>query len=341
MTFDHPWLLFLLLLAVPAVFLWLRSARRREERIKRFTESNFTGQLFVGHNPKLRRWHFLLFFGAIFILLLAANGPQIGGGKQKVTLSGIDIVIVLDVSNSMRATDLQPSRIERAKLSIQKFIRSMGSDRIGVVVFAGQAYTSLPLTDDHSAAEMVMESVSPNMLSVQGTAVGAAIEQAVNAFPQDDKDRGRAIIVISDGENHEDDAKEAAAEAAKQGIIVSAIGIGSTAGEKIPEFDDEGKQTGFKKDGNGMEVITRLDEGKLKDMVSAGKGIYVHASNSDLGLNNVYTSLQGLSKGTKETWEYTSFTPVFPWLIALAILLLIAEPLIPEGGHNAKTGAKK
>lgn len=334
MSLDYPWLLLLLLLAVPAVLLWIRSARRREERIKRFAESNFTGQLFVGHHPKLRRWHFLLFVSAITVLLLAANGPQIGGGKQKVTVSGIDIMIVLDVSNSMRATDLQPNRIERARLSIQKFIRTLGSDRIGVVVFAGQAYTSLPLTDDHSAAEMVMESVSPQMLSMQGTAIGAAIEQAVSSFPKEDKDRGKAIIVISDGENHEDDAAEAAAKAAEDGVIVSAIGIGSSTGEKIPEYDDDGVVTGNKRDENGQEVITKLDEGKLKEMVNAGKGIYVHASAADLGLNSVYTSLQGLSKGTKETWEYTSFTPLFPWLVAIAILLLIIEPLLPEGKRN-------
>lgn len=341
MTIDYPWLLLLLLLAFPAVLLWLRSARRREERIKRFTESSFTGQLFVGHHPKLRRWHFLLFAGAIVVLLLAANGPQIGGGKQKVTVSGIDIMIVLDISNSMRATDLQPNRIERARLSIQKFIRTLGSDRIGVVVFAGQAYTSLPLTDDHSAAEMVMESISPQMLSMQGTAIGTAIDQAVSSFPKDDKDRGKAIIVISDGENHEDDAAEAAAKAAEDGIIVSAIGIGSATGEKIPEYDENGTLTGNKLDQNGQEVVTRLDEAKLKDMVAAGKGIYVHASAADLGLNSVYTSLQGLSKGTKETWEYTSFTPLFPWLVAIAILLLIIEPLLPEGKRNENNTREK
>lgn len=334
MILDHPWLLLLLLLAGPVFYLWLRSARKREERMKRFAESSFAGKLFIGQNPVLRRWHFILFFAAISILLLAANGPQIGGGKEKVTMSGIDIMICLDVSNSMRAADLQPSRIERARLSIQKFIQTLGADRIGVVVFAGQAYTSLPLTDDHTAAEMVMESVSPNMISMQGTAIGTAIEQAASAFPKEDKDRGRAIIVISDGENHEDDAVEAAGKAAEDGIIVSAIGIGSASGEKIPEYNEDGKLIGNKRDNNGQEIITKLDEGNLREMVKAGKGIYVHASASDLGLNNVYTSLQGLSKGSKETWEYTSFTPLFPWMVALAILLLIIEPLLPEGQRD-------
>ncbi|MDQ3110562.1 MAG: VWA domain-containing protein [Bacteroidota bacterium] len=334
MSFEYPWMLLLLVLALPVTLLWIRSASKRKERIRRFSESAFTDKLLIGNNPSLRRWHFILFFAAIMLLIFAASGPMIVGGKEKVQTTGIDIMVVLDVSNSMRAADIQPSRIARAKLALAQMIETMGSDRIGVVVFAGQAYTCLPLTDDHSAAEMVLQSVSPEMISIQGTAIGNAIDVALVSFGKEDKDRGRAIILISDGENHEDDAAEAATRAAEKGIIVCAIGIGSPQGATIPEFDGTGKRAGNKKDENGQEVITKLDEASLKNVVTEGKGIYVRASNADVGINKVYSMLQGLSKTTKESWRYTSFTPLFPWLLLASLLLFLVEALLPEGNRN-------
>ncbi len=334
MTFDYPWLLLLLVLAVPSVLLWIRSVKRRRERIRRFTESEFADKLILGNRPRLRRWHFILFFAAFLLIIAAATGPLVTGGKEKVQVSGIDIMIVLDVSNSMRARDIQPSRLERAKLALTEAINTMGEDRIGMVVFAGHPYTSLPLTDDRSAAEMVVESVTTEMAGVQGTAIGAAVEKSIASFNIDDKGRGKAIIVISDGENHEDNAVEAAKHAQELGIVVSTIGIGSPEGAKIPEVDEYGRTTGFKKDDDGREVVTKLDEGTLKDMAKEGKGIYVRATSADMGISKVYSELRGLSKTTKETWRFTTFTPVFHWLVAAAILLLILEVLLPEGKRN-------
>jgi Ca-activated chloride channel homolog len=342
MTFEHPWLLFLLALAVPCYLLWIRARRKQAERMKRFTESAFAGKILIGLNPKMRLWHFLFFFGAIFILLAAVNGPQIAGGKELVKTSGIDMVVVLDVSNSMRAEDLQPSRLERSRLALQQLIKSMGTDRIGMVVFAGQAYTVLPLTDDHTAAEMVLESTSHNMIEVQGTAIGAGIDMAVATLVNSREDgRGQAIVVISDGENHEDDATAAASKAAEKGILVCTIGIGSAGGEKIPEVDENGNRVGYKMDENGREVVTKLDESLMKEIATSGQGIYVHASAADLGLGSVYNKLQGLSKSSKETWRYSSYTPLFPWMILLAFILLIIEPMLPEGNSTKQKTEKK
>jgi Ca-activated chloride channel family protein len=336
MSFENPWLLLLLLLALPIALLWRRSVENREERIKRFSESAFSGKLFIGSNAALRNWHFYLLFAAIIFLFITVSGPVMRGGKEKVKTSGIDIVIALDVSNSMRAKDIQPSRLERAKLALEQTIAKMGGDRIGIVVFAGQAFTNLPLTDDHSAAQMVLESVTPDMISMQGTAIGLAIEQSVASFPpnEKDKDRGKAIIVISDGENHEDDAAEAAKSAAEKGIIVSAIGIGSENGEKIPEYDAQGNFTGNKLDEDGKEIVTKLDEENLKAISREGKGMYFRASASDMGIEKVYNMLQGLSKTSTETWRYTSITPLYRYFLAISILLFLAESFLPEGKRN-------
>jgi len=340
MTFDNPWLLFLLLLTIPCMLLWLASVRKREERLKKFSESSFTGKLLVGNNDSLRKWHFALFFSALFFLFLAISGPMLQGGKEKVKITGIDIMIVLDVSNSMRARDIQPDRLERAKLALGQTISKMGDDRVGLVVFAGIAYTNLPLTEDHSAAELVLESVSTDMIPVQGTAIGLAVDQAMNAFGKDEKERGKAIIVLSDGENHEDDAVDAAKRAAEKGVIVSTIGIGSTAGEKIPEYNETGNFSGNKRDMNGEEIVTKLDEQTLQNMAEAGKGMYVRATAADIGIDKIYSMLQGLSKTTKETWRYTSFIPLFRYLLALSILLFIIESLLPEGKRTTINSQK-
>ncbi|HTL80798.1 MAG TPA: VWA domain-containing protein [Bacteroidia bacterium] len=334
MSAENPWLLFLLALLVPGFLLWRSKQRKREERLKLYTESGFRDKLFMGDSPKLRQWHFMLIFSALFILFLSVSGPQSAGKKEKVKNTGIDIMMVIDVSNSMLAQDLSPNRIERAKLAILDMIPKMGDDRLGIVVFAGQSFTNLPLTSDLPAAEMLVNSISPDMISMQGTDIGPAIDQAVNSFSSDDKDRGKAIIVISDGENHEADPLPAVDHAVEKGIIVSCIGIGSTTGTKIPMFDANGQSLGNKKDESGNDVVTKLDETLLQNIASEGKGMYVKATPGDMGLATVYNSLQGLSKTTKETWHISSYTPLYQWFILAAAILLLVELFIKEGHRN-------
>jgi Ca-activated chloride channel family protein len=334
MSFDYPWLLLLLLLAVPVTLLWRNSVQKRKRRILKFTESIFSEKLLVGNHPGLRMWHFILFFSATVLLIFAISGPTISGGKEKVKSTGIDMVVVLDVSNSMRATDIQPSRIERAKLALSELITKLGTDRMGITVFAGTSFTCLPLCDDHEAADMVVQTITPEMISMQGTAIGQAIDNAAVSFMNSEKDRGKAIILISDGENHEDDAAAAAARAADNGIIVCTIGIGSAEGATIPEFDSKGNPAGNKRDENGKEIITRLDEENLKNIAKQGSGVYVHASNGDMGISKIYNMLQGLNKTTKETWRYTTTTSIFRWFLLGAILLFLAEAFLPEGKRN-------
>jgi Ca-activated chloride channel family protein len=256
------------------------------------------------------------------------------GGEEKIKVTGIDVVVALDVSNSMLAEDISPSRLERAKLALNNLLLQLEGDRLGIVLFAGKAYTGLPLTDDKSAAQMVIESVSAGTVEYQGTAVGAAIDQAAQLFYDNQDGRGKAIIVISDGENHEDNGAEAAARAVEKGIVVNTIGIGSSGGASIPEFDENGNKKGFKRDAAGSVVTTRLNESELQKIAADGKGMYVRATSGDVGVGKIFSALQSIGKSTKEIVRYTKLTPLAVWFLGVAFLLLIADWLIPVGAKK-------
>ncbi|MCK6640369.1 MAG: VWA domain-containing protein [Bacteroidia bacterium] len=330
MSFEHPWIFLLLILAVVPVLLAMRSIRRRKKLLEIYASGVMGNRLLLGESPRLRWIRVIILSLAIVFMVIAAAGPQINGGKEKVKIRGIDIVVAMDVSTSMLAQDLKPSRIEKAKLALTDLLEKLEGDRLGVVVFAAQPYTVLPLCDDRSAAEMILNTVSVETVSAQGTDIASAIDHAVFSFNGSESDRGKAIIVISDGENHEEDAADAAARAAEKGIIVCTIGIGSSSGTTIPVKDENGKVTN-KRDGSGNEVITKLNDAALKEIAREGNGSYVKATNSDLGLNEIMGQLRELSKTTSETERYTSFTPVYYFASAFVVLLLIVELLMAEG----------
>ncbi len=339
MSFENPvFLLFMLVAIVPAGLIWF-SFRRREERLRAFAESSFIGRLIVGESKLLRIVKGSLLILACILLSIAAAGPQLHGGSETVKLRGIDIVVAIDVSNSMLADDLKPNRLEKAKLALTDLLANLEGDRLGAIVFAGEPRTNLPLCDDRSAAEMIINSISTESVSYQGTAIGMAIDQAVTAFNNSEEGRGKAIIIISDGENHEDDAVAAAERAAEKGIIVCCIGIGSTDGSTIPVQDENGNMT-EKRDDNGNVVITKLDDGLLKEIAAAGNGSYVRATNEDLGLTTIMGQLHDLSKTSKDSQRITSYTPVFHYVVAGIILLLIVELFLAEGKRKQKIQAK-
>jgi Ca-activated chloride channel family protein len=330
MSFEHPWIFLLLILAVVPVLLGARSIRKRKQLLEKYAQGTMGNRLLLGESVLLRWTRVIILSVAVILLVIAAAGPQINGGKEKVKIRGIDIVVAVDVSTSMLAQDLKPSRIEKAKLALTDLLEKLEGDRLGVVVFAAQPYTVLPLCDDRSAAEMILNTVSVESVSAQGTDIASAIDHAVYSFNGSESDRGKAIIVISDGENHEEDAGDAAARAAEQGIIVCTIGIGSSSGTTIPVKDENGKSID-KRDASGNVVTTKLNDAALKEIAREGNGSYVKATNSDLGLNEIMGQLRELSKTTSETERYTSFTPVYYVASAFVILLLIAELFIAEG----------
>ena len=323
--FEHP-LYIQLLLLLPLLLIgywWYLSWKKKAAR--RFGDVEVVSRLM----PGVSRWRshvkFLLLLLTAASILLALANPQIGSKLEKAQRKGIDLIIALDVSNSMLAEDIQPNRLIRARQSIGKLIDEMENDRIGLVIFAGKAYVQLPITTDYNAAKLMLSTVKPDLVPVQGTAIGAAIETAMTSF-KDDK-TGRAIIIITDGENHEDDAVGKAAEAAKRGIKVFTIGMGSADGAPIPVYRNNHME-GFKKDQSGTTVITRLDESMLRQIAEAGNGIYVRASSSNSGLTQIFDQISKLDQNTYDTYNYADYEDRFQYFIALAILFMVINFLL-------------
>ncbi len=266
----------------------------------------------------------LLTLAAIFI---AIANPQMGSQLEKVKRKGIDIVIALDVSNSMLAQDIKPSRIERAKQSINRLIDDLENDRIGLVVFAGKAYTQLPITTDYAAAKLMLSTVSTDLVPVQGTSIGNAIEMAQTQFNVEKS--GKAIIIITDGENHDEEALAKVAEATEQGIRIYTIGLGLAEGAPIPQYKN-GVMTGFKKDKSGSTIITRLDETMLQQIAENGKGIYVRASNTQVGLNKIFDEIKRLEQNTYDVKSYSDYEDKFQYFIGIALILIFINYIINE-----------
>ena len=271
-----------------------------------------------------RPWLKFIFFALAFTLLIVGIAdPQIGSKLEEEKRKGADLMILLDVSNSMLAQDVPPNRLENAKRAISQLLDNLHSDRIGIVVFAGEAYVQLPVTTDYSAAKLFLNTINTDMVPTQGTAIGAAIDLGMKSF--DFKDgTGKAMILITDGENHEDNAVEAAKSAADKSVSVNVIGIGSQQGAPIPIYDN-GKQTGFHTDSAGKTVISKLNEDMGKEIAAAGNGAYVRATDANSGLNIVMDQINKVQRKTYDSKSYRDFEDRFQLFIGLALVLLIIE----------------
>lgn len=324
--FSHPELLYLLLLIPLLVLVFLIFSRMQRNNRRKFGDIRLVSQLMpelsVGR-PVLK---FVILMHVLAFAVIGISGPQFGSKLEEVKREGVEIVIALDVSNSMLAEDIKPNRLERAKRAIAKLIDRLHNDKIGIIVFAGQAYSQLPITNDYAAAKMFLSAISTESVPIQGTAIGAAIELGMNSFsPENDKNR--AIIVITDGENHEDDALQQAMEAEKKGVIVHTIGMGLPKGGPIPIQLKYGVRD-YRKDKNGSVIITKLNEGMLQQVAGAGGGVYIRANNTSTGLNKLFDELNAMDREEYETMEYTDYDEYFMFFIFPAILFALAEILI-------------
>lgn len=320
---EYLWALALLLvlqLAFISITWWKRSS------IRKLGDPVLVEKLFTGYSRRRFAFRFLLVFLAFFFGVLGLANIQKGSRMEKITRKGVDVVIALDVSKSMLAGDVKPDRLTRAKQLISKLVDKLDNDRVGLVVFAGNAYLQMPLTIDYSAAKMYLSTVSPDMIPTQGTAIGQAIQVSADAFNKMER-KHKAMIIISDGEDHDEAAISKANAAFDEGTVINTIGIGSPNGSPLPDAE-----TGtYKKDKDGNTVVSKLNENELKSIAAAGKGIYEHLdNNTEEVVNSLIHKIDSMEQ--KEFGEniFTDYNSYFQYFLIISILLLAAEFFIPE-----------
>jgi len=316
---------------VMALVYWL-AMRSRKKAIKNFAELPLFRKIASESSVSKKNLKFILELFAVLLLIGAMIDPEIGSHEETVERKGSDIVIALDVSNSMNAQDITPSRLESAKQAVEKLIGQLEGDRLGIVVFAGQPYVQLPITTDYSAAKMFLDNVNTGIVPVQGTAIGAAIDMSAKLLTEQTSSslsRNKAIILITDGENFEDDAIRAAKDAAGQGIIIHTIAMGSAAGAPIPIYTN-GQQAGFMKDQEGNTVVTKLNIDLLQQIAVATGGTCERATSSDAGLDNILNQVRKMGKKLLSSKVYRDYDEQFEFFIIPAFLLLLLDIFITE-----------
>lgn len=328
LRFEHPEFfgLFVMLPAFIVLFLVARWIRRKA--LKRFASPGLHRLLMPAASPS-RPWiKFILFLLAFSGILMAAVNPQTGSRLEEARREGIEIVVALDVSRSMLARDITPNRLERARLAVDRLITQLEQDKIAIVVFAGSAHTQVPMTSDYRAARMILRSVSTESVSLQGTDIAQALERAMASFsPQGEADR--VILLISDGESHEDDPMAAAQRAAEKGIRIHTVGVGSREGAPVPIMEN-GRVAGFLRDRDGNTVITRYDESLMRQLAEATDGIFRHGSGADMGLSDIMEHMRSLERETFETRIFADHVSRYYYFAAMALILLLLDMLISE-----------
>lgn len=351
MRFASP-LLLALLAVVPVLFaLWLRDERRRTARLAMLVDAGLLSSLAHGVSASRRAWRRGLQMVAFAFLVVAAAGPQVGDKIELLPSRGLDVLFVIDVSRSMRARDVLPDRLERAKAEIAAVLPRLADHRVGIVAFAGSAFVQCPLTTDLEAVRLFLADLRPETIPQGGTALGAGLEVALNAIRADAEGRlgtsewtaadekpsaGRVLVVVSDGEDHEGNLEEVAGELKAEDATVVLIGVGSTLGEPIPLLDDKGGVAGYVKDRAGQTVMTRMSPEVLSEVASQVGGVFVDGTGQpDLGLREVEAKITGLEKRDLESRTQKHFVDR-TWIPLLAALLCALLALVvPERARGA------
>lgn len=322
--FQEPAYLYLLILLPSLIALFFYSIYQRRKNIKEFGDPALIYPLMPTVSRVRPGFKFWLLFASIGLFSVLLARPQFGTKLDTETKKGIEVIIALDISNSMLSKDIAPSRLQKSKQLISRLVDKLENDKVGLVLFAGDAFTQLPITNDFISAKMFLSSINPSLIQRQGTAIGTAIDLATRSFTSQEG-VGRTIILITDGEDHEPGAIEAIKNATSKGIQVNVMGVGSLDGAPIPI--EEGSNE-FRKDSNGTVVITKLNEGMAQEMAQVGKGIYVRVDNTNVAQETIINEVNKLTKTTVETKVYKEYDEqfqVFAWMI---LILLIAEFLI-------------
>ena len=322
-NFAQAQYLFLILL-IPLFFIAYAMMRHfRKKRLKKLGDRELVSGLMPSVSSSKGWVRITLFSLAFFFFAIGLSRPQIGAKLKERKIKGVEIMIALDVSNSMLAEDFSPNRLERAKLAISSLVDKLRDDRIGLVVFAGTSFVQLPVTTDYASAKMFLNSINTESVPVQGTALGEAMMTCIRSFSAQ-SERSRAVIIITDGENHEDDPVAVAKQAAEIGIKVYTIGVGSPEGKPIP-YNGE-----LLKDKDGNIVVSKLDEKTLRDIASAGNGAYVRAGMSEFGLNPIVDDIKKMDEEMFNSVVFEEFDEQYMYFFAIALVLLVVEMLVGE-----------
>lgn len=326
-NFAQAQYLFLIFL-IPFFFLFYALLLHlKKKSIRKLGDISLVSSLMPSVSRSKGWWKVVVFSIAFFFFSIGMSRPQIGAKLKEHRTEGVEIMIALDVSNSMLAEDYSPDRLDRAKLAISRLVDKLRDDRIGLILFAGSSFVQLPITTDYVSAKMFLNSISTESVPIQGTAIGDAINTAIRSFSAQ-SDKSRAVIVITDGENHEDDPEAAAKQAYDMGIRVYTIGVGSPEGEPIP------MDGGLLKDKDGNIVVTKLDEDSLRKIAEAGGGVYVKAGNSEFGLNPIVDSIKKMDEEKFSSVVFEEFDEQYMYFFAIALVFFIIEMLI--GDRKAK-----
>ena len=317
--FAHPQYLWLLL-AVPAmILLYALAAHRRRKQLARFGNPETLAELMPDVSKGRNTFKFTLFAAAVALTVLAAARPQLGSKLRETKSRGVEMMLAVDVSNSMLAEDFAPNRLERTKYAINKLLDELKQqERIGLIVFAGEPKVQLPITSDYRMAKAFAKRISPDLVEEQGTAIGKALSLATMSFSSE-SERSRAVILITDGENHEDDAVAAARRAAEQGVRIYTIGIGTPEGAPI-EIGGE-----FVKDDDGTMVVSKLNEEMLEEIARITDGAYIRSTNQSMGLDEIVDSIERMEKSELDVLRFEEYNERYQYLLAVALLLLAGE----------------
>lgn len=335
MKFASPEYLYLLILLPLLLAVYIYSNYRRNRNLRLYGDVQLLKSLMPDvsvYRPSIKFW---LSFAALALIVVALARPQFGSKKETITRKGIEAVIALDISNSMMAEDIAPNRLEKAKKIISRLIDKFENDKVGLIVFAGDAFVQLPITNDFISAKMFLETISPALISRQGTDIGGAISLAMKSFTNTEG-VGKAIILITDGENHEGGSEEAAKLAADKGMNVYVLGIGSLEGAPIPA---DGSND-YRRDKEGNVVVTKLNEQMAQTVAQAGNGAYIRVDNTNNAQKILESEVNKLAKADVTTEVYTEFNEQFEFIAWIAFILLVIEALILTGKSRFTRGFK-
>jgi Ca-activated chloride channel homolog len=325
--FANPYMFYGLIIIPLIIILHYFVGLMKKKNIAEFGDSSLMQLLMSDASSSRPVWKFYIYLTALLFIIIGLARPQLGSKLMDVKRKGIEIMIALDVSNSMNAQDIQPSRLIRAKQVLAKMVDKLSDDKIGLIVFAGDAYTQIPITTDYVSAKMFLSNITTGLVPVQGTNIPKAIELASNSFPPN-SDLQKVIIIITDGENLEGNPEEYAKQANEKGILIYTLGMGTTEGAPIPVGAENSND--YKKDKSGNTVVSKLDETTLQKIAVEGGGEYIPANNTEYGLNKLFEKVDKLNKKEYESKIYSEYNEQFQYFFGFALLLLVIEFFIVE-----------